>query len=212
MTFFNGLFTVNFWTVLACMIAGYLLGNIQTAIIVSKRYFHDDVRNHGSGNAGSTNMVRVYGYGPGAITFAGDFMKAALGIAAGQLLCGTVGGYIAGLCVVIGHCWPVFDGFRGGKGVASSAGIAILTFPLGAGIAIALGALLLAVNKRVSLMSMTSILLFFICVLVFRLHDLPLVVLSALLVVVIYVRHIDNIKRLLHGEEQRLKKEGRKIQ
>jgi glycerol-3-phosphate acyltransferase PlsY len=139
-------------------------------------------------------------------------MKAALGIAAGQLLCGTVGGYIAGLCVVIGHCWPVFDGFRGGKGVASSAGIAILTFPLGAGIAIALGALLLAVNKRVSLMSMTSILLFFICVLVFRLHDLPLVVLSALLVVVIYVRHIDNIKRLLHGEEQRLKKEGRKIQ
>jgi glycerol-3-phosphate acyltransferase PlsY len=106
----------------------------------------------------------------------------------------------------------VFDGFRGGKGVASSAGIAILTFPLGAGIAIALGALLLAVNKRVSLMSMTSILLFFICVLVFRLHDLPLVVLSALLVVVIYVRHIDNIKRLLHGEEQRLKKEGRKIQ
>ncbi len=212
MTFFNGFYTINFWTVPACALAGYLLGNIQTAIIVSKRYFHDDVRNHGSGNAGSTNMVRVYGYGPGAITFAGDFMKAALGIAAGQLLCGTVGGYIAGLCVVIGHCWPVFDGFRGGKGVASSAGIAILTFPLGAGIAIALGALLLAVNKRVSLMSMTSILLFFICVLVFRLHDLPLVVLSALLVIVIYVRHIDNIKRLLHGEEQRLKKEGRKIQ
>jgi len=209
MTFFNGFFTVNLWTVLACMIAGYLLGNIQTAIIVSKRYFHDDVRNHGSGNAGSTNMVRVYGYGPGAITFAGDFVKAALGIVAGQLLCGTVGGYIAGLCVVIGHCWPVFDGFRGGKGVASSAGIAMLTFPLGAGIAIALGALLLAVNKRVSLMSMTSILLFFICVLVFRLHDLPLVVLSALLVVVIYIRHIENIRRLLHGEEQRLKKEGR---
>jgi len=209
MTFFNGFFTVNLWTVLACMTAGYLLGNIQTAIIVSKRYFHDDVRNHGSGNAGSTNMVRVYGYGPGAITFAGDFVKAALGIVAGQLLCGTVGGYIAGLCVVIGHCWPVFDGFRGGKGVASSAGIAMLTFPLGAGIAIALGALLLAVNKRVSLMSMTSILLFFICVLVFRLHDLPLVVLSALLVVVIYIRHIENIRRLLHGEEQRLKKEGR---
>jgi len=209
MTFFNGFFTVNFWTVLACVIAGYLLGNIQTAIIVSKRYFHDDVRNHGSGNAGSTNMVRVYGYGPGAITFAGDFAKAALGIVARQLLCGTVGGYIAGLCVVIGHCWPVFDGFRGGKGVASSAGIAMLTFPLGAGIAIALGALLLAVNKRVSLMSMTSILLFFICVLIFRLHDLPLVALSALLVIVIYVRHIDNIKRLLHGEEQRLKKEGR---
>lgn len=209
MTFFSGFFRVGVWTALACAAAGYLIGNIQTAIIVSKRYFHDDVRNHGSGNAGSTNMVRVYGYGPGAITFAGDFFKAALGVIAGQLLCGTIGGYIAGLFVVIGHCWPAFDGFRGGKGVASSAGIAFLTFPLGAGIAIALGAILLAVNKRVSLMSMTSILLFFICVLIFRIGDIPLVVLSALLMAVIYVRHAENIRRLLHGEEQTLKKEGR---
>ena len=69
MTFFTGFFSLNIWTVLGCLVAGYLLGNIQTAIIVSRAYFHDDVRNHGSGNAGSTNMVRVYGYGPGAITF-----------------------------------------------------------------------------------------------------------------------------------------------
>ena len=208
MTFFNGLFNLNLWTGIVCVLTGYFLGNIQTAIIVSRAYYHDDVRNHGSGNAGSTNMVRVYGYRPGAITFAGDFLKAAAGIVIGQLVCGTLGGYLAGLFVVVGHCWPVLDGFRGGKGVASSCGIAVLTFPLGAAIALIAGGIILAVNKRVSLMSLISIVLFFLATLILRTANVPLVVLAGLLVAIIYVRHIDNIKRLLHGEEQRLKKEG----
>ncbi len=209
MTFFNGLWDMNIWTAIVCVLAGYFLGNIQTAIIVSKAYYHDDVRNHGSGNAGSTNMVRVYGYGPGAITFAGDFLKALLSVVIGQLVCGTNGGYLAGLFVVVGHCWPVLDGFRGGKGVASSCSLALLTFPLGAGIAIAVGAIILAFNRRVSLMSLASILVFFIATLVLKTQDVPMVILAGLLALIIYVRHIDNIKRLLHGEEQRLKKEGR---
>jgi len=209
MTFFTGLWNLNIWTGIVCVLAGYFLGNIQTAIIVSKAYYHDDVRNHGSGNAGSTNMVRVYGYKPGAITFAGDFLKALASIVIGQLVCGTVGGYLAGLFVVVGHCWPVLDGFRGGKGVASSCGLAVFTFPLGAGIALAIGGIILAVNKRVSLMSLISILLFFLATLILRTDDVPLVVLAGLLTVIIYVRHIGNIKRLLQGEEQRLKKEGK---
>ena len=209
MTFFTGVWTLRLWTALICALTGYLLGNIQTAIIVSRAYFHDDVRNHGSGNAGSTNMVRVFGYGPGTITFAGDFIKAFIGILAGQLVCGTIGGYIAGLFVVVGHCWPVFAGFRGGKGVASSYSVAIWTFPLGALLAVGVGATILLVKKKMSLMSLAAILLFFIATLVFRLNDLPLVVLAGLLTVIVYVRHIDNIRRLIHGEEQRLRKEGR---
>lgn len=210
MTFFTGFFTLSVLPILGCVLAGYLLGNIQTSIIVSKRYYHDDVRNHGSGNAGSTNMVRVFGYRPGAITFAGDFTKAALGVLAGQLLCGTVGGYIAGLFVVVGHCWPMFAGFRGGKGVASSYSIAIFTFPLGALIAIAVGGTILLVNKKMSIMSLATLLLFFLITLFTQTdHNIPLVVLSGLMTAIVYVRHIDNIKRLLHGEEQRLKKEGR---
>ena len=209
MTFFSGLFSISVWTVVACILIGYLLGNIQTAIIVSRAYYHDDVRNHGSGNAGSTNMVRVYGYGPGAITFAGDFTKAFLGVLLGQLVCGEVGGYLAGLFVVIGHCWPVFDGFRGGKGVASSYSIAIFTFPLGALGAILIGGLILLINKKMSIMSLTAMLLFFAATLVFRLNDLPLVILAGLLTVVVFVRHTDNIQRLIHGEEQRLRKEGK---
>ena len=209
MTFFTGFWTLQLWTILVCALTGYLLGNIQTAILVSRAYFHDDVRNHGSGNAGSTNMVRVFGYGPGTITFAGDFLKAFLGILAGQFVCGTVGGYIAGLFVVVGHCWPMFAGFRGGKGVASSYSIAIWTFPLGALLAVAIGATVLLVKKKMSLMSLASILLFFVATLVFRRNDLPLVILAGLLAAIVYVRHIDNIRRLIHGEEQRLRKEGR---
>lgn len=209
MTFFSGFFSISVWTVVACILIGYLLGNIQTAIIVSRAYYHDDVRNHGSGNAGSTNMVRVYGYGPGAITFAGDFTKAFLGVLLGQLVCGEVGGYLAGLFVVIGHCWPVFDGFRGGKGVASSYSIAIFTFPLGALGAILIGGLILLINKKMSIMSLTAMLLFFVATLVFCLNDLPLVILAGLLTIVVFVRHTDNIQRLIHGEEQRLRKEGK---
>ncbi|NLI53871.1 MAG: glycerol-3-phosphate acyltransferase [Clostridiales bacterium] len=208
MTFFNGIFTLCLWTGLVCILIGYLLGNIQTAIIVSRAYYHDDVRNHGSGNAGSTNMVRVYGYGPGAITFAGDSLKALLGVLIGQLVCGTVGGYLAGLFVVVGHCWPVFDGFRGGKGVASSYSIAIITFPLGALGAIAIGGAILLINKKMSIMSLAAMLLFFVAELIFRLNDVPLVVLAGALAVVVFVRHTDNIRRLIHGEEQRLRKEG----
>ena len=209
MTFFTGIFGISVWTVLACAVIGYLLGNIQTAVIVSRAYYHDDVRNHGSGNAGSTNMVRVYGYGPGAITFAGDATKAFLGVLAGQLLCGQVGGYIAGLFVVAGHCWPMFLGFHGGKGVASSYTIAILSFPLGALGAILIGGAILLINKKMSLMSLAAMLLFFLATLVFRLDNLPLVILAGLLTAVVFVRHAENIQRLIHGEEQRLRKEGK---
>ena len=209
MTFFSGLMTLSVWSMIACIAIGYLLGNIQTAIIVSRAYYHDDVRNHGSGNAGSTNMVRVYGYGPGAITFAGDFTKAFLGVLLGQLVAGQIGGYIAGLFVVVGHCWPIFDGFRGGKGVASSYSIAIFTFPLGALGAILIGGLILLINKKMSIMSLAAMLLFFLATLVFRLNDLPLVSLAGLLTIVVFVRHIENIQRLIHGEEQRLRKEGK---
>ncbi len=209
MTFSNGAFTLTVWSALACAAVGYLLGNIQTAIIVSRAYYHDDVRNHGSGNAGSTNMVRVFGYGPGAITFAGDFTKAFLGVLFGQLICGQTGGYIAGFFVVIGHCWPMFAGFRGGKGVASSYSVALFTFPLGALCAIAIGGAILLMDKKMSIMSLTAMLLFFLSTLIFRLGDVPLVALAGLLTLVVFVRHTDNIRRLIHGQEQRLRKEGK---
>ena len=184
---------------------GYLLGNVQTSILISKFYFHDDVRGHGSGNAGSTNMLRVFGLGPGALTFIGDFTKAIAAVLLGRLIMGTLGGYIAGLFAVIGHCWPVFAGFRGGKGVASTVGIGIIVFPLGGIAAIVVGALLVLITKRVSVMSLSGVLAFLIMVLIFRLENLALVILTVLLFLLVYLRHIDNIKRLIRGEEKPLR-------
>lgn len=207
--FSAGLLEPKIWPLLLCAVIGYLLGNIQTAIIVSRLYYHEDVRRYGSGNAGSTNMVRVFGYRPGAVTFAGDFLKAVIGILLGRLVCGQVGGYASGLFVVIGHCWPAFASFRGGKGVAASCGAAFMTFPLGAVVSLAIAALLMILRRRVSLMSLTGISLFFLSVLLFRHADTPLVVTTACITAIIYIRHIDNIKRLLRGEEQKLSRVGR---
>ncbi len=197
----NEIVPFNIWFALLSAFGGYLLGNIQTAIIVSKLYYHDDVRNHGSGNAGSTNMLRVFGRGPGAITFAGDFIKAILGVLLGRLLMGAYGGYIAGFFVIVGHCYPVFAGFRGGKGVASSFGMAVMVFPLGAACGIGTGLLLLAITKKASLMSLSGVLVFLLCAIFFSGGNVPLIVLVALTAALVYLRHTENIRRILHGDE-----------
>ena len=195
----------SLWRALLCAAGGYLIGNIQTAIIVSRAYYHDDVRRHGSRNAGSTNMVRVYGWAPGAITFAGDFCKAVGAYFLGTLLMGVYGGYLAGLCTVLGHCWPVFAGFRGGKGVASSCGLAFCVFPLGAAIALSVGVVIALLTKKISLMSLSASLLLAVLGAVLRPEQPLLVLLLFLMLAVIYVRHIENIRRLVHGEETRLR-------
>ena len=189
---------------LACLVAGYLLGNIQTAIIVSEAYYHDDIRKHGSGNAGSTNMVRVFGIKPGVVTFIGDFLKAVAGVLVGRLLMGTYGGYIAGFMVVVGHCYPVFVKFKGGKGVASSCGLGFMVNPIGAACAFTIAVIVFIITKKVSIMSLLGLLLFFISVLVFKGNDTALIILSGLMVLLIYIRHTENIKRLLHHNEPKL--------
>lgn len=189
---------------LAAAAAGYVLGNFQTAILISKRAFHDDVREHGSGNAGTTNMIRVFGMKPGIVTFIGDCAKAIAGVLLGRLIMGTLGGYIAGLFVIVGHCWPVFAGFRGGKGVASSLGIAWMTFPLGAAITTAAAVITFLFSRKISLCSLIGTAVLFVSVLIFRFSDLALVLLAAMIVLLVYVRHKENICRLIHGGEKRI--------
>ena len=176
---------------IACALIGYLCGNLQTSILISKRFYHDDVRDHGSGNAGSTNMVRVFGFKPGIVTFVGDFVKAVIAVLLGRLLMG-------------GHCFPAFAGFRGGKGVASSFAIAWMTFPLGAAITTVAVAIVLAASKKVSLGSLSGMVVFLLTTVLLRRTDVALMALAFVLTVLVYLRHLDNIRRLLHGEEKQI--------
>ncbi len=106
---------------ISIMAIAYLCGSVNTAVILSKLMYHEDIRTKGSGNAGMTNMMRTYGKGPAALTLLGDMLKAMLGMIAGTLILGVTGAYVAGLFCVLGHIAPVFYKFKGGKGVASTA-------------------------------------------------------------------------------------------
>jgi glycerol-3-phosphate acyltransferase PlsY len=101
-----------------CMTVSYLLGSLNFAIIISGKTYRQDIRNHGSKNAGMTNMMRTYGKKAAALTLLGDMLKAVVSCLIGYALIGQLGAYIAGLFCMIGHIFPVFYRFKGGKGVA----------------------------------------------------------------------------------------------
>ena len=119
----------------ACVLAGlvaYLLGSISFAVIVSRIYAHDDVRKYGSKNAGMTNILRTYGKLPAFFTLLGDFFKGVLAVLVGRWIFSLMGvtafdaGYLAGFFALLGHLYPVFFGFKGGKGVLTSLGIILV--------------------------------------------------------------------------------------
>ena len=120
----------------AAAAAAYLLGSIDFGVVVSRLVYQEDVRSKGSGNAGATNMLRTYGKAAAALTLAGDLGKGVLAVALGRLLFGlctvspewaVYGGYVAAIFAVCGHLWPVWFGFKGGKGVAVAAGAILAT-------------------------------------------------------------------------------------
>ena len=127
---------VLLWLAVAAVTA-YLLGSIDFGIIVSKCLYKDDIRNHGSGNAGSTNILRTFGKKAALLTVIGDIGKGALATLLGRFLLshfvhsmfGIYGAYLAAFCAVCGHLWPIWFKFKGGKGVATAAGAILATAP-----------------------------------------------------------------------------------
>jgi acyl phosphate:glycerol-3-phosphate acyltransferase len=117
--------------IIAALAVGYLLGTIPTAALVARRVSGGtvDLRKAGSGNPGSANALNVLGARAGAAVLAGDVGKGALACAVGGLVAGPPGAHLAGTAAVAGHCYPVWNGFRGGKGVATSVGQCLATFP-----------------------------------------------------------------------------------
>ena len=113
--------------ILACVIIPYLLGSINPAILISRMVYHEDIRNFGSGNAGTTNMLRTYGKKAALATFLCDLLKAALACFLGLFIWEMNGLGIAGFFVIFGHMYPIFEKFKGGKGVACLTVVVLIT-------------------------------------------------------------------------------------
>ena len=188
-------------------VVGYLLGNISVGILVAKLYGIKDIRKVGSGNAGSTNVLRNLGWLPSVLTLVGDCLKSFIAAKLGWYLAGDVGLLIGGTAAILGHDFPVFFKFKGGKGIAASLGMILTINPwLGIGLT-AVVVLIAALTGYVSLGSITVSFLYPICIAILlrgNAHYTAYIIFSVLQALLSLFCHRKNIQRLLHHEENKL--------
>ncbi len=198
-------------------VTSYLIGCANFAIIVSKLLYHKDIRDYGSGNAGMTNIARTFGKFPAVLVTIGDFAKGAIALLLGHLLAMTIGGfaefpfygeYIVAFFVMMGHCFPVFYGFRGGKGILVSAGVILILNPWILLILVAIFLVVFLATRIVSAGSITVAVAYPILTLIFGLvgHTTTVwwdTLMALILGGLVIFFHRANIKRLLNGTENR---------
>lgn len=196
--------------ILSALIA-YLIGSISTSIIVSKLMGGIDIRKHGSGNAGTTNTLRTLGKKAALFVLLGDFFKGIIAVLCAGLLANISGGdvllyeCVAGFMVVMGHNYPVYFGFKGGKGVLTSFSVVLILDWKIALLLLLCEVVVIAIWKMVSLGSCLSAVLFMILSVLMRGSDVYFVVLSFVLSIILIYRHRTNISRIIKGEESKLK-------
>ena len=180
----------------AIAVFSYLLGGLNGAIIASKYVFHRDVRDYGSGNAGLTNFFRTFGAPGLAIVIGTDVLKTVIAVVAGGLIMGTQGAaatgqVFAGFCVMLGHIYPVFYGFRGGKGVlCAETMLLIVSFPTGlVSLLIFVGSVCGALIAPIGVLAACG--------------KLP-ALLSLFCVILLVAKHRSNIRRLIEHKESKL--------
>ena len=208
-------FTVNMILfvsgILICMVIPYLLGSINPAIMLSNKMYHDDIRTHGSGNAGTTNTLRTYGKKAAIIVLVLDMLKAAIAVSIGALIMPYhIGGAIAGIFVVLGHMFPIYYKFRGGKGVACLVSVVLIMSPLSFCIVFPLFVALVLLTRYVSL---ASIMCSFLLPLIHNAFyvkgaDNPsnawITAAFTVIMVLVIFKHRENLKRLLAGKESKV--------
>lgn len=202
------------WAVLALLfsaIIGYLLGSLNFAVIISKIFYHDDVRKYGSGNAGATNMVRTYGKGAGVATFICDGLKAAVAVAIATFLMGEGGAYIAALFALLGHIFPVYYKFRGGKGVVVAAISILCLNPIVFLILVLIFLAIVGTSKYISLGSIICAFFYPMILSAFNSSKgFISTTISVLFAVIVIVMHRGNIKRLMARTENKIGQKAKK--
>lgn len=190
--------------ILSCVIA-YALGSISSGILVSKLFNGPDLRTVGSGNTGASNVQRTMGWKCGLITFVADALKGVVACLLARLLTGDpMAALPAGLCCVVGHNWPVFFGFKGGKGVSTTGGVMLFCFPVPALICIAGTVAIIAVFRYISLGSLFLVVSFAVASLFFSGGNVWIILWACALMLMCVLRHHANIRRLLNGTENKL--------
>ena len=194
------------WIAVAA-VAGYLLGNLNGAVFTS-HMLHDDVRNHGSGNAGLTNFIRNYGAGKAALVIAIDALKAVVACLIGGLLLMPYGKYllgtaIGGAAVLLGHTFPVFLGFRGGKGILSGLFVAVMVDWRIALLILVVFAIAYLITWYVSLGSVLAAAAFAVGFVIFHHNNLPVMLCGIFMGALAVFMHRENIVRLVKGQERK---------
>jgi len=185
------------------LLVAYLLGSISFGIIVTKIVKGVDIRNYGSGSTGMTNVLRTVGKGPGALVFIGDAAKGMLAVLLGQYYGGDVYAVIGGIAAMLGHAYPIFFGFKGGKGVATGFGIILALAPEVTAIAITIFLVTVFLSKYVSLGSLLGSLSVPINMYLFA-KPLSLIIFGIAGASFVVYAHRANIKRLYQGTEYKV--------
>ena len=185
----------------AAAVVGYLLGSIPFGLVLTRWAGHGDIRQVGSGNIGATNVLRAGSKGLAALTLLLDFAKGAAAVAIGRL-CGPEAALAAALCAVVGHIFPVWLGFRGGKGVATAFGVlAVIAWP-----AALVGAVVWLAAALAAQYSSLAALLAAVCAAISACltQDRPTAFVVSAIAVLVILRHHANIRRLIAGSESRI--------
>lgn len=193
-----------FWTCFFIAIGAYLIGSLSPAVILSVGVMKRDVRDFGSGNAGTTNMLRTFGWKMATLTFILDVAKGAVVMLLARAIGGEVGMLVGGIAVIAGHNWPIYYGFRGGKGIATTLGVMLVAMPVESLVVLAIALIVMAISKMVSLGSLVGLILEVAAAIIFHTQDILLIVTVVALALLAFLGHRANIKRIVDGKENKI--------
>ncbi|MBQ9097315.1 MAG: glycerol-3-phosphate 1-O-acyltransferase PlsY [Clostridia bacterium] len=202
---------MNYLLIAIFAVIAYLLGSINSSILIGRLFGVKDIRKHGSGNAGATNTLRTIGKKAAILALVGDALKGVIAVLITRFVLGIfikgdllrIAEYIVSVAAVLGHNFPIFFQFKGGKGIVTTAAVGAMADPLMALVVIAIGVGTIIISKYVSLGSVCAMISYPILVIITG-GDVPYIIFSTVLMLLAVIKHRANIKRLIKHEESKI--------